>query len=337
MIYAATILLSLILTAAGIFVYIRAVRGGRLLDIPNERSSHTNPTTRGAGIVIVLVFLLGYLIGGLTGIVRLDTGYFFGAILVATIGFVDDIRSISVLLRLAVQCIAAILFVTSSSAPISNGPESGLMKFCFVIWIVGMTNAFNFMDGIDGIAGTQAIVAGFVWVILGGFSQSTEMSYFGGLIMGSSVGFLLWNWSPARVFMGDVGSTFLGFSLAGAPLLFSSKPSNISTTGILLATLLSLWLFLFDTVSTRLIQIANRKAFWKPHRDHYYQRLVINGLSHATVSSYFGIAGLAVTISICIFILSHAGLWLPVSVAVLAALGLPVWLALRIRSKTNAA
>lgn len=336
MIYAATILGSLILTAAGIFLYIKAVSGGRLLDIPNERSSHVNPTTRGAGIVIVLVFLIGYLIGGVTGIVKLDLGYLIGAVLVATIGFIDDIRSISVLSRLAIQFIAAIAFVASSTVPILNGPESVLLKFCFVIWIVGMTNAFNFMDGIDGIAGTQAIVAGFVWLVLGFFATNIEMSHFGGLIIGSSFGFLWWNWSPARVFMGDVGSTFLGFSLAGAPLLFN-EPSSIPTSGILVATVLSLWLFLFDTVATRLMQIAQRKAFWRPHRDHYYQRLVINGLSHAKVSSYFGIVGLAIALSACAFILYGTGSWLPISAALLAAMGLPIWLAHQLRSNKNVA
>jgi UDP-N-acetylmuramyl pentapeptide phosphotransferase/UDP-N-acetylglucosamine-1-phosphate transferase len=150
-----------------------------------------------------------------------------------------------------------------------------------------LLNAYNFMDGIDGIAGGQGAVAGVGWAITGWLAGIPAVLVLGMLLAGSCAGFLRHNWSPARIFMGDVGSTFLGFSFAALPLMAGRIDRSLMAVGILL-----LWPFLFDAVFTFLRRLLNREKVWKPHRSHLYQRLTGAGSSHSVISRlYIGLAG----------------------------------------------
>jgi UDP-N-acetylmuramyl pentapeptide phosphotransferase/UDP-N-acetylglucosamine-1-phosphate transferase len=140
-----------------------------------------------------------------------------------------------------------------------------------VVWIVGLINAYNFMDGIDGIAGGVAVVAALWWIAL--FPKEPMWSI-GVLLVAAALGFLLHNWSPARIFMGDVGSTFLGCMFAVLPLML-----EVPVIGGLL-----MWPFLFDTGFTFLRRLLRREDIFSAHRDHLYQRLIISGWSHASVA-----------------------------------------------------
>jgi UDP-N-acetylmuramyl pentapeptide phosphotransferase/UDP-N-acetylglucosamine-1-phosphate transferase len=153
-----------------------------------------------------------------------------------------------------------------------------------------LTNVYNFMDGIDGLAAAQAIVAGIALAIAGAEIKNPVVEMGGGLLAAASTGFVLFNLPPARLFMGDVGSTFLGFSFGGLSLL-----GNIGVGGGRLPAefgVVILAPFLFDSLVTLARRVLRSERWYAAHRSHYYQRLVASGLSHAQVTSLY--AGLAI-------------------------------------------
>ncbi|MEO8649032.1 MAG: glycosyltransferase family 4 protein [Acidobacteriota bacterium] len=268
-----------------------------IVDIPNERSSHSVPTPRGGGLIIVIVCLASYLVITTYSGKSFSWGYFAGATLVAAVSWLDDLYSIRFEARFFVHLISALLLVFSSGVsfvsgqadtalnPILSWTVTGLM----VIWIVWLINAYNFMDGIDGIAGLQAIVAAIGFYVAAYLLNINDIRPFLLVVAGTSAGFLIQNWQPAKVFMGDVGSAFLGFTFAALPFLFGT---NRSTSGAFLLpiSLFFLWPFVFDTLFTLISRIFARKRFWEAHRQHLYQRMVIGGRSHASVALLYGAA-----------------------------------------------
>lgn len=264
-----------------------------LIDIPNERSSHSQPKPRGGGIMIVLITLIGVLGLLLIGPARsmsLLTFLICGGI-IAFVGWIDDMRSLSTTLRLAIQVLCALVSILGigyfDKLTVGNSAFSlGLVGIPFtIIWIVGLTNAYNFMDGIDGIAGGQAVVGGLAWLGFGLIQQVPIVSIIGLLIASSSLGFLWHNWQPSRIIMGDVGATFLGYSFAVLPLLFENH-TPILENGLWFSMLV-LWAFLADTGITMLRRALRRENIFQAHRSHFYQRLVISGWSHARVSALY--------------------------------------------------
>jgi UDP-N-acetylmuramyl pentapeptide phosphotransferase/UDP-N-acetylglucosamine-1-phosphate transferase len=155
------------------------------------------------------------------------------------------------------------------------------------------------MDGIDGIAGAQAAVAGSAWAAYGIWSGDVSAYTLGGIIAFGALGFLLHNWSPASVFMGDVGSAFLGYTLAALPLL---EQMNEPGKGPLLfaAAVSFVWLFIFDTAFTLVRRSLKKEKVWVAHRKHLYQRLVIAGWGHAAVSLLY--AGVALLVCSAFFL-----------------------------------
>jgi UDP-N-acetylmuramyl pentapeptide phosphotransferase/UDP-N-acetylglucosamine-1-phosphate transferase len=253
-------------------------------DHPNERSSHTTPTPRtgGVGIVLATIFILLFLqmIGGL-GPTDGFNSLIAGALLVAAISFLDDLRPLSAAVRFPVHVIAAVIVVLGAG----SWTWIGLLLTC--IWIVAVTNIYNFMDGIDGIAGSQAVVAGVAWAILGAAFQERAIAALGGVLAAAALGFLAHNWPPARIFMGDTGSAFLGFLFAALPLVSPRRNESF------LPAVLILWPFVFDGTLTILRRLLRRENIFAAHRSHLYQRLNAAGWSHARVTSiYIAIAAL---------------------------------------------
>jgi UDP-N-acetylmuramyl pentapeptide phosphotransferase/UDP-N-acetylglucosamine-1-phosphate transferase len=150
------------------------------------------------------------------------------------------------------------------------------------LWIMGLTNAYNFMDGIDGLAGGVALSAGLAWMWLASNINNPFAFWVALAITAGSLGFLGHNWSPARIFMGDVGSTFLGYSFAVLPLISSDRGGD----ALLLGTLL-MWTIIFDAGLTFLGRLIKRENVFAPHRSHLYQRLVMAGYRHETVSALY--------------------------------------------------
>ena len=278
---------ALVVGGLGAELFRRWALARALLDHPNLRSSHAVPTPRGGGVGIVVGFLAGLCVWVLAGgtLSPRSFGWLAGALLVATVSFVDDIRSLPALPRLAAHMGAAAL-LTQAGVQSRDLPLALAVPAAF-FWVVLMTNVYNFMDGIDGIAGTQAIIAGLA-LGLGGAAVGNPLVAVSGVLLACAAGgFLLHNLPPARLFMGDVGSTFLGFGFAGLTLL-----GNLGVGGGELPIEVGVAIhapFLFDGLVTLARRILRGERWFEAHRSHYYQRLVQAGLTHGRVSLLYGL------------------------------------------------
>lgn len=240
-----------------------------ILDHPNERSSHDVPKPHGGGIAIVAITLAGSA-WWWTPRFAIVAG---AALVIAIVSWIDDVRHLPATLRLGVQSLAAV-------AVLMAYPVGAFTPLAF-LWIVGLTNAYNFMDGIDGIAGGQAVVAGLSWALFGMMAQQPLMATIGLLIAGSSAGFLLHNWQPARIFMGDVGSAFLGFVFAALAVM--AWPNfRLAAAGLLVV-----WPFVVDAAFTFVRRASRGERLMEAHRSHIYQRINQRGLSHRAVASIY--------------------------------------------------
>ena len=261
----------------------------QILDRPNERSSHTSPTPRGGGLAIVVLILgVGTWFVIQAGVNRRLLYLVCGAI-IAWLGWRDDLHSLSARLRFMVQGIAAAISILGLgyfkvvTIPMFGEIQLGVIGIVITfLWIVGLTNAYNFMDGINGMAGGVALSAGIGWMWLASNINNPFVFWIALAITAGSLGFLGHNWSPAKIFMGDVGSTFLGYSFAVLPLISSDQGGD----ALLLGTLL-MWTIIMDAGVTFISRLIKRENILAPHRSHLYQRLVIAGYKHETVSSLY--------------------------------------------------
>jgi UDP-N-acetylmuramyl pentapeptide phosphotransferase/UDP-N-acetylglucosamine-1-phosphate transferase len=271
-----------------------------IMDVPNERSSHSESIPRGGGLAIVFATLCGiwfYVMWRAAGSVNPLILYTAGALLIVAISGLDDWRSQRASIRFAVHSVGALAAIIGFAyldqaawATLASKFGSPILFAVMFVWIVGFTNAYNFMDGIDGIAGGQALVGGLAWGVIGWFTSQPLILLIGLLLAVSSLGFLLHNWHPARIFMGDVGSAFLGYSFAVFPLYFISRKPSLGLAG-LIAFVLPLWPFVFDSSFTFLRRLSRGENVFAAHRSHLYQRLVILGYGHRSVSLvYCGLA-----------------------------------------------
>ncbi len=280
---------------AGVEIFRRWSLRRKIFDIPNQRSSHTTPTPRGGGLPIVVISLTIYTIFTILVTADFEWSYLIAVLFIVLISWLDDVYSISFVWRFLIHSLAALLVIVVLGyfreiqlpyfGQIDFGVFGPVLTF---VWIVWLTNAYNFMDGIDGLAGIQAVSAGIGWMIAGDYLGFESRSFYGGVLAFSCLGFLIQNWHPARIFMGDVGSAFLGFNFAVLPFLGKSGgESNYS----LLPTIafIFVWFFIFDTVLTFVGRVLRKEKFWQAHREHIYQRLVIRGFSHEFVTALYGI------------------------------------------------
>ncbi|NKB99678.1 MAG: glycosyl transferase [Pseudomonadales bacterium] len=227
----------------------------------NDRSSHDVPTPTMGGVAIWLL-TLSYLV--YLAIEGISPGWeiVIACCLVGVVGLWDDLRPLSARLRLGTQTVAAGLIITALLPA-----EPLVISLLFVVAVVWFTNLFNFMDGIDGIAASQALVfcAG-VEVLSGGLTGwSGEVVW---VLLGASLAFLAFNWPPAKIFMGDVGSGFLGLAIAMIAIqAWTSEQLPLVACLILLAG------FWFDASYTLCVRIVTRQPFTEAHRSHLYQRL----------------------------------------------------------------
>jgi UDP-N-acetylmuramyl pentapeptide phosphotransferase/UDP-N-acetylglucosamine-1-phosphate transferase len=209
--------------------------------------------------------------------------YATGGALIAVVSWLDDIRERSRLLRICFHFLAAFLVVGTLLPDARWLSSGGLVIVALpiaVIWVVGFTNLFNFMDGIDGLAGGQAIVAALAWALIASSIGNLALLALSLAVAASSMGFILHNWSPARIFMGDVGSAFLGYTFAVFPLMIAAR----ADLRVLWGGVVTLWPFAFDGAVTVLRRALRSENIFEPHRQHIYQRLVQLGWSHQAVS-----------------------------------------------------
>ncbi len=265
-----------------------------VVDKPNNRSSHDRPTVRGGGIAILAAVVLGALLihqpaagGVMLSLVGLG-------LFLAVLSFWDDLKSLPPALRFGGHAVAALAAIAVLGWPQLNIEISPSQSFkpwigcglgLMFLWLAGYTNAFNFMDGINGIAAGQATLTAAASGLLAGLvsGQWTSPSIlFSFVIAGAAAGFLLHNFPRARMFMGDVSSAPLGFLLAAVALWIAQ------TTGWWLLIPLALLHanFVLDTAITLLRRIYRGERWYSAHREHFYQRLVRSGKGHAFVTAW---------------------------------------------------
>lgn len=284
-----------------------------IVDVPNHRSSHNAPTPKGGGVAIATLSLVGFAIVTATMFtndlpIRGAIAYVGCAALIAVISWFDDLRELSAKARFASHATGSIFAIlTLGYFDAITLPFVGVVNIGWLgipltfIWIVGLTNIYNFMDGIDGLAGMQSVIAAFGWSIIGLLSGEPIILYLSIFIAASSVGFLWHNWHPANIFMGDVGSAFLGYTFAVLPLMYyrTTDSAVALPIGIFL-----LFIFLFDGIFTIIRRLRNRENIFEAHRSHLYQRLNIAGQSHDQITSLYlllAFVGFAAAITIFIY------------------------------------
>jgi UDP-GlcNAc:undecaprenyl-phosphate GlcNAc-1-phosphate transferase len=258
----------------------RSRRAAALADTPNERSLHTVPTPRIGGLGVMagalpLAFVLG------DGAIQVLVGC---AAMLALVSLADDVESLPIQVRLPAHAAAALVAVLAIGA--AHGTQPGLSVVEAAVAIVGlvwMTNLFNFMDGSDGIAGGMAAIGFAAFAVAAWQAGAMPLALAAAAIASASAGFLAHNFPPARVFLGDAGSIPLGF-LAGALGLHGV----LDGTWPLWFPLLVFSPFIADATVTLLGRVLRGERFWKAHRGHYYQRLVLAGWTRRrlAVASY---------------------------------------------------
>src|SRR5690349_10795834 len=249
-----------------------------ILDRPNERSSHRVPTPRGGGIAVVGSILLAWIVLARAEAVPSQVfGITLGAVLLAAVSWLDDLRSLSPVVRLLAQA-AAVAIGISMLPGLLPGPGDLLYLAAIGLLWIWWINLFNFMDGIDGLAGSEAAAIGAGLLLFGsvGAGADPALQAFVAAVTGAAIGFLVWNWSPARVFLGDVGSVPLGYVLGFLLLGWAVR-------GYWKIALILPLYFLADATITLARRLLRGERIWQAHREHFYQQAARRGLSHAAV------------------------------------------------------
>jgi UDP-N-acetylmuramyl pentapeptide phosphotransferase/UDP-N-acetylglucosamine-1-phosphate transferase len=267
------------------------------VDIPNERSSHGKPVPRGGGLSFVVITPVVTTVAIFSLGIAVTPGIWallVGCLLVAAVSLADDRWHLPVIIRFGAHVIGALILMAGAGWIHEVELPGGILLYLdgwglplTFFWIVGLTNAYNFMDGIDGLAAGQAIIAAVTLAWLVQLQETGFVTLAMLIIAGSVLGFVPHNWPPAQIFMGDVGSAYLGFTFAGLAVLTSSNGSKPLP---FLAWVLVMAPFVFDTVATLISRIVRRQRWYEAHREHFYQRLINEGWSHLAVTRlYLGI------------------------------------------------
>jgi UDP-GlcNAc:undecaprenyl-phosphate GlcNAc-1-phosphate transferase len=245
-----------------------------IVDQPNARKIHVNPIPLLGGAAIYAAFILALMLFGDRFYVSQLIGILLGATLVSFLGIWDDRQGMRPLLKLAGQVLASLILVASGVRVLLFGNvwlDAGLTIF----WVVGITNAFNLLDNMDGLSGGIGAIAAVFFLLLAAMSGQYLVGSLAAALTGACIGFLYYNFNPASIFMGDAGSLFLGFVLAavGIKLRF---PSNVPWVTWMIPVFV-LGLPIFDTTLVTLSRLRRRVPFYQGGKDHVSHRLVAQG------------------------------------------------------------
>jgi Fuc2NAc and GlcNAc transferase len=281
-----------------------------LLDLPGPRRSHETPTPRGGGVGLVLALALGLgvaaaqdLIGG-----SLAAVIVIASLARATLSWIDDHRPVSSLARLSFHFLiaAGALWGLGGLEQLQFGPwqieNVWLRQSLAVIALVWVTNLFNFMDGIDGLAASQTLFCGAMIAFLAAIGGSPELAGIALLVAVSGAGFLPWNFPRARIFMGDVGSATLGFVFG----LLCVQGANQGVMPVLVSAMV-LALFVTDATATFLYRLLGGHQWYTAHREHAYQLWTRRGWSHVRVVAVAMLLNLAFILPLVWW--AHTGPW----------------------------
>jgi len=281
------------------------------VDIPKDgRRMHDHPIPRMGGVAIVLGFLFGILL--FVPLTQEVKGMLLGAIIIAVLGLFDDIYDLSAKLKLVVQIVAAlvavlagnVIEVLSNPNLFSSNPYWELGPLAIpvtVIWIVALTNAVNFIDGLDGLACGVSTISSMTMLVIALLVSEPDVAIMMAALAGACIGFLPYNLNPAKIFMGDTGATFLGFILATVSVQGLFKVYTIIS---FIVPFLMLGLPIFDTCFAVVRRIAKGQSPMRPDRSHVHHRLIDMGLSQKqtvgilyVISTILGLSAVVLTTS----------------------------------------
>jgi UDP-N-acetylmuramyl pentapeptide phosphotransferase/UDP-N-acetylglucosamine-1-phosphate transferase len=302
-------LISFVISLAGTRAALEYLRRKAILDTPNHRSSHANPTPRGAGLAVTPVLL-----GAWAFLYPVSQVWMLCAcgFVLAGVSWIDDVRGVSPAVRLSVQAgmTAVMLGAGGLSGPVFGGwlPEPLDAVAAGVLWI-WFVNLFNFMDGSDGITGVETVVIGLGVAAVAWDSATPSLAPLGLAAAAVMVGFLAWNWHPARIFLGDVGSVPVGFAIGWLLLELAARGQWAP------ALILPLY-YLSDATITLVRRAARGDAVWLAHREHFYQRAIQRGLGHRGVA--LAVLACGAVLVLAALWAAAAGPWRPLAVAALS-------------------
>lgn len=304
-------------------IAIRRLRRSGVLDVPNARSSHDRPVVRGAGLGVASVAAVTLMLAGrtlndphLTVLAAVSASY-------GLLGLIDDLRDLPVIFRLCTQVLIAAIAITGMGA-VTNW----LLIPIAIVAVVGYLNAFNFMDGINGISALHASAVGLIWVVAGHRAGAQEAVVLGAVICGAALAFLPFNFPSARGFLGDAGSYFFGGAIGlGAVVLLTPLPMTVVA--------LPMAPYAADTTWTLVRRVRRGESWREAHREHVYQRLLDTGLTHGASACIVALLTLA-TGAVGLLLQRADGdpvgtllMFGLVATAVAAYLHLPTWLQAR--------
>lgn len=310
---ALTVGLAFVVSLAAPLIWIPILRGLGAVDIPNARSSHLTPTVRGAGVAVATALVVAtFLILILMPDERIVVSIFSASVLASLIGLVEDTRGLSIQWRLVIQLalslVTAVVICKLTAQPV-------LLAIAFAVIISGYVNATNFMDGIDGISAFHGLVCGMYFAVAGAVTGHGWLTMSGAVLAAVHGGFLPWNLSSPRVFLGDCGSYLLGSMI----VVTAVAASSIAPVLVCVAPAVP---YLADTSMTIMRRIVRRERVCQPHRQHVYQRLVGLGFTHIASATVVALVSLVCG---CAALLTKGGPagWLACALLAVGYLSLP--------------
>lgn len=261
-----------------------------ILDRPTSLKNHTVPVPYLGGGAIFLAFLLPVLLEGMARIggSRELFGIVFGGILIVLLGLVDDIRKLPWWVKFIVQFIASLILIWGGTRLTIEILPLSLNLILTALWVVGITNAFNIIDVMDGLSSGVAFISSGIFFFIALMTGNVTVGIISASLCGATLGFLRYNSKPAQIFMGDMGSGFLGFVISA----ISIQESYTATNPIaLFSPLLILAVPIYDTLLVICMRVKQRKHVFKGSRDHFALRLVAMGLNERrTVLVTYGVS-----------------------------------------------
>ncbi|MDR0297011.1 MAG: UDP-phosphate alpha-N-acetylglucosaminyltransferase [Rickettsia sp.] len=312
-------MLSFVVTSFLTWLLISSLPSFGVVDIPDPRRVHSKITPRGGGLAIVITVIIGLVAYECFATKTLINSIKFIPLLlvISTISFLDDLISMPVFIRLIshITCSAISIFLFLSPALLFHHELPLYIDFMLsTIYLTTFLNIYNFLDGIDGISGAESIHLSITILILCYLKSNIIINInfiivLNIIILACSISFLIFNWHPARIFLGDVGSISLGFLLGLCLLLMSA-----SSVHLFIASSIASLYYMTDGGLTILIRLFNKEKIWQPHLKHFFQKAVRNGKSHKEVVSKIIIC------NIVLMILSISSLYFPLISIIFAIL-----------------
>jgi Fuc2NAc and GlcNAc transferase len=303
-----------------------------MLDLPNDRTLHQGAIPRGGGLVIITSLLIALIAMSIIS----NRPQFFAALALvvfawASLSWCDDKADLTPRFRLVVQ-FAICLFSVAAFGWVNQVlgvPLYWLGPLLSVIGLLWMANLYNFMDGLDGLAASQTIVASISMAFWFLMHSDWQLALVCVVVAASSYGFLLWNWSPAKIFMGDVGSITLG-GFFGTLFIIGATRHGLS-----ILSFFSLFgVFIADATMTIIMRALRGEKIWLPHRQHFYQRLASHGYAHSKITLASIVLMLLCSVFATLGVLYHDMIWLSL-VAILLILAISAALVIYVEKSAN--